>query len=222
MKLLLLTIFMIPISLFAEINQDFKDLYATKSWKQIKNKDLNRQKYDYSCGAASLATLLDYYYNLKVREVDVLNGILKNRELSSKTEVELENADFPINFLDLAKYSQSKGFKVVGLKLDITTLSKLKIPVIVHLKVKGYDHFSVYKGIDKNNFVHLADPSVGNLKVKLSKFEKFFYKDADKGRLLALIPFLKEHKENSNLHFLQIQENSDFVYQEIERKMGEL
>ena len=160
MKLLLLTIFMIPISLFAEINQDFKDLYATKSWKQIKNKDLNRQKYDYSCGAASLATLLDYYYNLKVREVDVLNGILKNRELSSKTEVELENADFPINFLDLAKYSQSKGFKVVGLKLDITTLSKLKIPVIVTFKSKRLRLiFQSIKCIDKNNFVHLADPS---------------------------------------------------------------
>jgi predicted double-glycine peptidase len=33
------------------------------SWQKIKWENILRQRYDYSCGAASLATILQYYFN---------------------------------------------------------------------------------------------------------------------------------------------------------------
>ena len=37
-----------------------------KSWKQIRDHNVVKQDLDFSCGAASIATLLNGYYNQKV------------------------------------------------------------------------------------------------------------------------------------------------------------
>lgn len=42
------------------------------TWKQVRDDRVILQKRDYSCAAASLATLLTHYYGLKVTEDDVI------------------------------------------------------------------------------------------------------------------------------------------------------
>ncbi len=53
------------------------------------------------------------------------------------------------------------GFKAEGFAANWDQLTRLKIPVIVYLKHRKNDHFSVLRGINKDT-VLLADPSMGN------------------------------------------------------------
>ena len=45
------------------------------SWKRLNEQHIIMQKYDYSCGAASLATLMKYYFNEDISEQKLLNYI---------------------------------------------------------------------------------------------------------------------------------------------------
>ncbi|MWV62385.1 hypothetical protein DCO58_04500 [Helicobacter saguini] len=44
----------------------------------------------------------------------------------------------------MSHFAESKGFKAIGLGLDLDTLKKLKAPVIVYINVRDIEHFSVY------------------------------------------------------------------------------
>lgn len=140
-------------------------MYALKSWKEIRDYEVVKQQYDYSCGIASLATLLDNLYGENFTEADLLKELkeLKNFKENDK------NPEQKYSFLDLKKIANQKGYKASGLALDFDNLKKLKIPVIVYIKPKGVDHFSVLKKIDGEN-VYLADPTWGNSKIRQEKF----------------------------------------------------
>lgn len=45
-------------------NEPVEFTNPTQSWLELRDENLTRQKYDYSCGAASLSTILTYYYNV--------------------------------------------------------------------------------------------------------------------------------------------------------------
>ena len=176
----------------------------TKSFLEIRSENMVKQHYDYSCGTSSLATILRFFYHKNISESQILKWILVNKGLLSKNckqELEkcrikkqlqkLENKDFMLSFWDLANFSKEIDFKPVALAVNIKTLLQLKVPVIVYIKPRKWDsHFSVYRGTD-GKFVYLADPSYGNIRVKLSKFKSIFYLKEygfKKGRILALIP----------------------------------
>ncbi len=209
MKILLI-IFSLTSFLFAKVHIVQEDFIVEKpinSWIEIKNKNLTRQKYDYSCGSASLSTILKYYYNLDIGEKDILNSILEAKGINKKKLEELEEEDFSLSFLDLANYSNQKGFKSIGLALDFESLSKLKAPVILYVKIRKNEHY-----------VYLADPSFGNIKVRIQKFKEMFYQREDlnyPGKLLAIVPLTSEQKQKINTSFMKVEENSNFVYDSI-------
>jgi uncharacterized protein len=220
MKKTLLIIFSFTSFLFAKVHIVQEDFIVEKpinSWIEIKNKNLTRQKYDYSCGSASLSTILKYYYNLDIGEKDILNSILETKGINKKKLEELEEEDFSLSFLDLVNYSNQKGFKAIGLALDFESLSKLKAPVILYVKIRKNEHFTIYKNIDKH-YVYLADPSFGNIKVRIQKFKEMFYQREDlnyPGKLLAIVPVTSEQKQKINTSFMKVEENSNFVYDSI-------
>lgn len=47
-----------------------------KNYKQIKRRNIISQSLDYSCGPASLATLLTYYFGDIVREKEIIKYLL--------------------------------------------------------------------------------------------------------------------------------------------------
>src|SRR5689334_4817913 len=49
---------------------------ATRSWKELRDENVVLQRFDYSCGAGALATLMRYYYGDDVSEELILAGIL--------------------------------------------------------------------------------------------------------------------------------------------------
>jgi predicted double-glycine peptidase len=120
---------------------------ATQSWKEQRDAHVVKQDRDYSCGAASLATLLNEYYGLSLTEEQILKDMNK--------------PDMMANFEDMARVVGGYGFKSGGVALSYEQLSKLTVPVVVYLQHRGEDHFSVLRGISATQ-VQLADPSWGN------------------------------------------------------------
>ncbi len=157
-----------------------------KSWNELKNRDIIIQRYDFSCGSASLATILRFFYGKQVTESSIIKRVLGNHIDVNKSK---DTASITLSFYDLSKVSEEMGFESVALEVNIKDLKKIKIPVIAHVKIHGIDHFTVLKKIVNGN-VYLADPSFGNVEMKLERFEYMFIYDEGKktGRVLAVLP----------------------------------
>jgi len=186
------------------------------SWIEIKNKNLTRQKHDYSCGSASLATILKYYYGQNITEKEILDAVMQMKGLTEENVRQKYKEVNGLSFLDLSVFAKEKGFKALGLALDMEALKKLQVPVILYVKIRNSEHFTVYKGMD-DMYAYLADPSMGNTKVRLSKFKEMFYQREDlafPGKLLAILPLSK--KLVTNQDFMKHPKSSRMIYEVIE------
>jgi predicted double-glycine peptidase len=138
-----------------------------RSWKELRDRNVVLQRFDYSCGAGALATLMRYYFGDNVSEVEILSGIL-----GSMDEQEIRDRETNgLSLLDLKNYAERRGYQAVGVKLKYASLPELKGPVLVHLEWKNYRHFAVLKGV-RGDRVYLADPSLGNIRLSIDRFAK--------------------------------------------------
>jgi len=140
-----------------------------ESVQEAKEKNLVSQQRDYSCGAASLATIFNFYLGSPVQEIEIIDSILKSapniREI-------IERKGFSL--LDLKRFAESRNFNVVGYRLDFEDLVQLGIPSIVPIIPQGYRHFVVFRGADLDR-VYLADPARGNITEPIDQFKEEWY-----------------------------------------------
>lgn len=150
-----------------------------QSWKERRDFDIVKQDLDFSCGAASVATLLNNFYGQKLTEEEVLKKMDKEQMRAS--------------FADMQRVLPDFGFEAKGYALSFEQLAQLKIPVIVYLKYRKDDHFSVLRGIDGNT-VLLADPSLGHVSMSRAQFlEAWKTREGNlSGKILAVVPKGKE------------------------------
>lgn len=133
--------------------------------KELRDQYIVKQDYDYSCGAAALATLLTYYFGEETSEQEMLG--LMNAGL---TKVEQARRHFKgYSLLDLQRAARLKGYQAAGFKLTVEQLTQLAAPVIVFVQPMGYKHFAVLRGVDRGR-VFLADPVRGNLRMSIGRF----------------------------------------------------
>lgn len=149
-----------------------------KSWKTLRDAGIVKQDLDYSCGAASLATVLNSFYGQNVTEEALLKAMDKGDGMAS--------------FEDMAKALPQFGFRAQGFAARWEQLALLKIPVILYVKHRKNDHFSVLRGISGDT-VWLADPSLGNRTYSRAQFLAMWQTrgDADDGlagKFLAVLP----------------------------------
>lgn len=136
-----------------------------RTWKELRDRNVVLQNFDFSCGAGALATLMCYYFEDPVSEEEILMGILE-----PLTPVQIQDREANgLSLLDLKRYAERKGYQAVGVKLDIMDLNRLKGPVLVHLEREGYKHFAVLKGL-RGDRIELADPSRGNVRMPIARF----------------------------------------------------
>ena len=146
------------------IRQEIKPL------SEFKNANVVRQMYDYSCGSAALATILNHYLGEDFSELQVINGLLKYGD----TRKIIPRRGFSL--LDMKRLVTVLGYKGVGYTAEIEDLMTLDRPCIIPLTISGFYHFAVFKGIYENH-IFLADPSMGNISFTLSEFEEMWYKN---------------------------------------------
>jgi uncharacterized protein len=145
----------------------FRGDKAIHSWKELRDKNVVIQGFDYSCGAGALATLMQYYFGHDVSEEMILLNILGPM---SRDEVE-DREKNGLSLLDLKICAERMGYQAAGVKLKYSSLPQLKGPVIIHLEKREYRHFAVLKGV-RGDRVYLADPSRGNIRMSVDRFAK--------------------------------------------------
>lgn len=134
-----------------------------QSMRERKFDTLVEQETDFSCGAASLATLLRYAYNQpEITEEDVLEGMLEVAD----PDVVMERG---FSLLDLKNYVDRLGYRGRGYEVDTETLDEVAIPVIVLLDIDGYKHFVVMKKASDDR-VYVGDPALGNRVMERDEF----------------------------------------------------
>lgn len=118
-------------------------LIHLKSMRQMQSEKINKQTFDYSCGAASLAILFRYYFNDDIDEKTILADIVYRLD---KNAIE-DRARNGFSMLDLKLSAERLGYVADGVKLSLDSVKRLKGPIIILLKTDKENHFVVLKGV---------------------------------------------------------------------------
>ncbi len=134
----------------------------------IKHEYIVPQSMDVSCGPAGLSTLLNFYLENPITEFEIIKKLL------DQVPIEKVRERKGFTLLDLKNFAESKGYTVTGYKaMDVAFLKEIKRPVLVPINFKNFNHFVIVKGVIADR-VFIADPTAGNLSMKISKFEKIW------------------------------------------------
>lgn len=153
---------------------------VVKSLLELRTQGVILQKSDLSCGAAALATLLNFQFGDRVTEKQVTEGLIQRKEYIENPEVVRVREGFSL--LDLKRFVDGRGYKGVGYgNLELKDLAGLA-PIIVALSPFGYNHFVVYRGRIGDE-VLLADPAFGNRTMSVEKFERIWINFPDIGKV---------------------------------------
>jgi predicted double-glycine peptidase len=112
-----------------------------------------RQQFDFSCGSAALATLLRHHYGYRVREDDAFRGMW-----AAGDRAQIRRLGFSL--LDMKRYLDGRGIASDGYQVSLDQVAKTGLPGIALIKVRGYSHFVVVKGVSSRE-VLVGDPSTG-------------------------------------------------------------
>jgi predicted double-glycine peptidase len=142
------------------------------------------QKWDLSCGAAALATLLTYQHGDPVPEQDIARALIQREEYLANPALVRVRQGFSL--LDLRRYVDQRGYE--GVPLGNMTYQDLleRAPMIVPLSMYGYNHFVVFRGA-LGNRVLLADPSYGNRTLAIETFREAWIEYPEFGHVGLLV-----------------------------------
>ncbi len=139
-----------------------------RTLKDIRNEGVVRQRWDMSCGAAALSTLLTYDFKDNTPESAIVVWILH------RTDPAVVRARGGFSLLELKHFVQARGYQAEGFSdMSLDELASQKSSVIVPIRLKGFDHFVVVKSISGDR-VFLADPGFGNVTMKTNRFTEIW------------------------------------------------
>ncbi len=137
-----------------------------KTLKQVRFDATVRQQYDFSCGSAALATLLTHHYGMRVSEQEAFEQMYQNGD-----QAKIRQQGFSL--LDMQRFLATRGLPADGFELPLEKLAESKLPAIVLVADKGYNHFVVIKGLADGR-VLLGDPSSGARSVPIEQFRQMW------------------------------------------------
>ena len=139
-----------------------------RSVLEMRHQNVVVQEWDTSCGAAALATILNYQFDDPVSERAIARKLISRKEYVEQPLLVRVRQGFSL--LDLQRYVEQRGYRGIGYgQLTLDDLIDLA-PIMVPVKLKGYDHFVVFRGLFRDR-VLLADPAWGNRTMLVERFE---------------------------------------------------
>lgn len=137
------------------------------SLKEIRERGVVMQKWENSCAAATIATVLTYAFYDPVSERYAATKMLE------KTDPKKVKMLGGFSLLDLKKFVEDRGYQGRAFKkLAAEDLEAFSAP-IVPINFYGNSHYVVFNGI-KGGVVFLADPAFGNREIPLSEFKQIW------------------------------------------------
>lgn len=157
------------------------EIPRVRSMIALRDAGVVKQKFDYSCGSAALATLLKYGLDDPADEDAILRVVLSPLSIEELRALQKRG----LSLLDLQKVAEGRGHKAQGFRIAADQLAKVTRPLIVFIKPNGYEHFAVFKGL-RGGRVHLADPSLGNVQMPLYRFLDMWADESGRGVVFAV------------------------------------
>lgn len=134
-----------------------------QSMEERKFEGVIRQRYDFSCGSAALATLLRHHYGDETDETKVFQGMWRDGDRDAIRRV-------GFSLLDMKRYLAARGLVADGYKVTLDQIGQTGVPGIALISVSGYKHFVVVKGVSATEIL-VGDPSTGLHPMPRAKFE---------------------------------------------------
>jgi uncharacterized protein len=161
-----------------------------KSLLETRHDRVTIQNWDLSCGAAALATILNYQYGDPVPERDIAKALIgRDKYIENPSLVKAQQG---FSLLDLKKYVDARGYTGIGYgKLELAHLIE-RAPIIVPIGHNGYNHFVVLRG-KRGNRILVADPAWGNRTLTVDEFEDEWLAYPEFGR----VGFVVTHADGS-------------------------
>lgn len=146
------------------------------------------QDWDYSCGAASLATLLNFQHGDPATEREIALGLMARPEYVENPFIVNMRKGFSL--ADLKIYVDARGYRGRGLgNMSLEELIE-RAPAMVPIMVHGSSHFVVVRGRHGNRIL-FADPLFGNRTMTETQFLEAWEALEDVGR----VAFVVERKD---------------------------
>ncbi|WP_270985734.1 C39 family peptidase [Campylobacter helveticus] len=162
--------------------------FVVKSYQEIKNEKVIRQNYEESCGAASLATLINILDDSNLTELDLLKA-MSGQQLYTDM----------VSFADLNDAVKKLGYESKAYKIDKEILKKLvNVPMLVKIEDDPrFPHFVVIIN-HKGNYLQIFDPSYGEYISSKREFYSVWDRYKKGGFALIINPKkqLKDYKLN--------------------------
>ncbi len=136
---------------------------TVKPSTELDYKNVVKQEFDFSCGSAALATLLNHYLGERFTEQQVIQGLMAYGDAE---KIQQRRA---FSLLDMKRFVEVLGYKADGYKAELDDIRALNKPAIMRLELSGYQHFAVYRGI-YGNHIFFADPFRGNTSYTIDQF----------------------------------------------------
>jgi predicted double-glycine peptidase len=172
----------ILISLYFQVAQ----ARSVVSLMEIRQRNVMTQKWDISCGAAALGTILKYHFGEDLDEKDIAKAMMHRDEYVNNPEIIKMRLGFSL--LDIKRYVEGMGYQGIGLgKLSFDDIVE-RAPMIVPVYIHGYNHFVVFRGV-MGNRVLLADPAWGNRTLTIDQFMAIWIENPAMGKIgFQIIP----------------------------------
>jgi predicted double-glycine peptidase len=136
------------------------------SWRELPFRTVIRQRHDFSCGSAALATLLSYHYEHPIDEATLFADMYAAGDQAS-----ISARGFSL--LDMQRRLAQAGFQADGYRVPLERLEQLGAPAIVMIAPNGYRHFVVLKGV-RGDEVLVGDPAAGLMTYRRAEFERLW------------------------------------------------
>src|ERR1700730_17102493 len=160
-----------PAPALAQNTEEAAEVQGSKnvrSLKEIRGEGVVRQRWDMSCGAAALSTVLTYDFKDNTPETAIVVWILH------RVDAGQVRARGGFSLLDLKHFAEARGYHAEGFSgMTIEDLALEKTSVITPIRAKGVDHFVVVKGIVAGR-VLMADPAFGNMTMRVDQFQELW------------------------------------------------
>lgn len=139
-----------------------------RSLQEIRSEGVVKQRWDVSCGAAALSTVLTYDFKDNTPETAIVVWLLH------RVDAKRVRARGGFSLLDLKHFAEARGYHAEGFSgMSIEDLAHQRTSVIVPIRSKGFDHFIVVRGIQSGRVI-MADPGFGNLTMRVDRFQKLW------------------------------------------------
>lgn len=147
------------------LSSDINYAGPIRSLSEIRSDKVIMQKWDSSCGAAVLVTVMNFAFGDRQDEAEVANWMLENGD------PELIKRQGGFSLLDMKKLATNRGYSAVGYEnLDVSDLARLHFAIVPIVEYGRRPHFIVVRSIDAEGVLDVADPAFGNRKLSSQKF----------------------------------------------------